>query len=464
MKRAILLLLLVPFVALGDTDNPTDVSGITNDITVLTTNTWTKQEITSAATNRWEAAADTNADQQIEIDATILGVGSNVSATAALLTTQDEQRVSIDAAAAGIVSNITHLGVTITNSGPNTYTAASTSDFTLAEVLVAEPMFTNSPPTREYVDRGDASGSFLLYWYGSITNAPGPANYYLMTNAISGGAEVSNQYNNVTANQYLVSFIAPSNLTPRIAAGQDVSVHYHARHYDQPSDGLTVKPELYVRESDGTETNEIETGEASAWTQVNEGYDAHISVTRDVVLQPDDRLVVKLKVVTQNGTPSVMIYSEGAAASKLEVPAVAGNFVSKAGDTMTGNLTAPEFIGGGSGLSGFPVSLTFVNLDPTNGNLFWAEFGSDVTLTEVLSDSTADLTGNVDVVVRWWTNDMYNYTIWNENIEIGITNSVDDSFVAVAVTNGVQVGVFYDVFSAFDQTNLVRTTIRATTR
>ena len=192
---------------------------------------------------------------------------------------------------------------------------------------------------RDYVDAGDAAGNILEYWYGSVSNAGDPELYYKMTNAVSSATVNTNTIAATpTNNQYLAAFIANSNIISEIKAGTIINVHYHARRTGNPASVLQVKPELYIREADGSETNEIESGESDAWGETDTAITTHISITNDLVLGTTARLVVKLKVTSVSGTTGGEIYTEGNAAARIQVPIVGGNFVNKNGDTMLGAL------------------------------------------------------------------------------------------------------------------------------
>lgn len=212
-------------------------------------------------------------------------------------------------------------------------------DFTTNNVSGQTPTEDDHLATKEYVDDGDAAGNQILWMDGGTTSALGGPVYYNLSNEVTAARITNSIAATPTNNQYLLSFIATSNLFTRIAAGSQVFVHYHARRTGNPASSLSVKPELYVREADGTETNEIESGGANAWGQTDTEVAGHITITQDVSFISTDRLVIKFKVTAVSGTTGGEFYTGPTAATRVFVPIDSGSFLPITGGTMTGPIT-----------------------------------------------------------------------------------------------------------------------------
>jgi len=237
--------------------------------------------------------------------------------------------------------------VVYTKGGTNLYWSSTTQtlaqiDMTNGITLVAEPTADDHAATRLYVDSGDAAGN-LLFWFDVTSSNAIAGNYYDMMQDFPSTDGTNVMAAGITNGEYIISFIATSNLFTKISAGTEVNVHYHAIRVGNPASALSVKPELYVREFDGTQTNEIEDGQSKAWLTVDTdaGHDSHISISRDVEFAAGDRLVIRFKVTSINGSVGAEFYTGPTYASKAAVPTDTLVFVNKTGDTMTGKLTSP---------------------------------------------------------------------------------------------------------------------------
>jgi len=199
--------------------------------------------------------------------------------------------------------------------------------------------------SKEYIDSVAANANLLLYMDGSRTNvAFGTTNYYLATNAI---LSTSNAFTNVvgatiTNDQYLYSFAAPVDAISKLEAGKVLNIHWHGARVGNSSTALTAKWEVYVLESSGVATNEIEDGSVVTLTTKVRPRTTTISLSRDLTLPSGSRLALKMKAVSANGSVGAIIVTRGTTAARLEVPTPSGTFVNKGGDTMTGKLIVPE--------------------------------------------------------------------------------------------------------------------------
>jgi len=163
-----------------------------------------------------------------------------------------------------------------------------------------------------------------------------------------------------------------------------VQVHFHAFRTGNPASALSVTPVLFLRESDGTQTNVINSGEEVALLQVDRDVESHVSITADVNFAAGDRLVVCLKATTVSGATGMSTITGPTSASKAFVPTDTLVFVNKNGDTMTGKLTVPtlDVTGALSALGGSVFNEDSADVDfRVEGNgethLLFADAGND---------------------------------------------------------------------------------------
>lgn len=213
----------------------------------------------------------------------------------------------------------------------NTAGSSTTNDFSAGTVIVKDVDLTNSAVTRDFVLDVAGAGSLLEYFHGSVTSSVAAPNYYLMTNALGAATAHTNIISEPTNNQYLVSYVSESGTVSRVAAGSIIETHIHAFRSGNPSASISIKPELYVREADGTETNEIEDGASFGLTTTETPYSPIISVTRDVDLAAGDRLVIKYKVTAESGTADAYLVTEGTTGARANIPAESGTFLNTFG-------------------------------------------------------------------------------------------------------------------------------------
>lgn len=110
-----------------------------------------------------------------------------------------------------------------------------------------------------------------------------------------------------------------------------------------------VRGQVYVRTTVPVETQIGSDEDTATLGTGNTLYELHFHNTADLTINSTDRLVVKLIAVRTCGAPRVndanvtITYGSAATSAHLSLPVnvvVLDNYVKKAGDTMTGNLTA----------------------------------------------------------------------------------------------------------------------------
>jgi hypothetical protein len=150
-----------------------------------------------------------------------------------------------------------------------------------------------------------------------------------MTNTASSGPEVTNVVASTGANHYVFEFIAVTNEIRQIDAGQVVQMHCYMWRDGNPSAEVTGHWELYEREN-GTETNEIETGETVTLERLNpdSSHDRGITMTRTLSLQLGSSLVAKWKIDSIVGPtlPNIYLKTEGSTAARISLNLGTRNF------------------------------------------------------------------------------------------------------------------------------------------
>ncbi|MCK5021147.1 MAG: hypothetical protein KAS32_29320 [Candidatus Peribacteraceae bacterium] len=222
----------------------------------------------------------------------------------------------------------------------------NTNNYSEGRIFGSDPAETNELATKDYVDEQTANANILEWLWGS-TAAQSPTNYYVMTNSVGNAALRATNVipSSITNDQYVISFITCTNCITRIPGGTVVNVHYHADIDGTGSPALSLKPELYERESDGTETNEILAGSITAINTTETIVSDTISISDDFVLQDGSSLVLKLKASGLNGNVSLNFITEGDTQARLELPGDTGSFYRKSGDTLEGDMNGGAFNG-----------------------------------------------------------------------------------------------------------------------
>ncbi|MFA5936540.1 MAG: hypothetical protein WC822_01535 [Candidatus Paceibacterota bacterium] len=211
-----------------------------------------------------------------------------------------------------------------------------------SDVWVSEPDTSNSAVNRAYVDRNIVGSSD---WYINGSASGDVAGYQQMrrTNSLT---SMTNTYAAVGTGTYLdryVTILGQPNL-PYVEAGVwSVSVYA----YKGAPGTATISAELYLRNSGGTEYYEFDESTISApLTTTKTLYTLYFNVPTNFTTALTDRWVVKIKVKTQTGTPTVYIVTGGPLLTHLSAKTSPTVGLNRYGDTMLGKLTLAADIDG----------------------------------------------------------------------------------------------------------------------
>ena len=222
---------------------------------------------------------------------------------------------------------------------------------------------TNAMPTTAYVDGGTneiaetlnnaLSAYGVLYFLGG--EASDIAGYSVMASAPGTGTENVITNAAVTNGQYLARFVTASNF-PGLTEIQrgNYKIHAHLRMQNK-NDSCTFKAEAYLLDVDGTELFEIEDTEVSVpLTEAIQNYELTVPLPTNVVSAVTNRWAIKLKVVTQTGTPDIYVYTQSNRVSYLEGNAGPAGGVSLETmeyyvDGATGAMPTTAYVDGATG-------------------------------------------------------------------------------------------------------------------
>jgi len=196
---------------------------------------------------------------------------------------------------------------------------------------------------KKYVD--EAVTSLGARYYMTDTDS-GISGYKLTQMEAPSGSEASLSFNNVTDDQFLAGWIAPSAGEPPVL----IAGIYDWQITVEKTGGtktLRLYWELVERESGGNETV-IATSSLTDEIGAKDVYHAPVVLSSDYDIADTSYVVGKIyaEVTGSGNAPSVTIYYMGATASHWEIPVnteiLDGMYVNRGGDTMTGELSVPD--------------------------------------------------------------------------------------------------------------------------
>lgn len=165
------------------------------------------------------------------------------------------------------------------------------------------------------------------YWRTNLSATI--SGYYHMARLTDFTPSATNNFitvNSVTNNHYVFSFVSQPTNGVGVIALNPGSYHIDFSAFRSNPGSVTMQSELYVRNQAGNES-EIGNSATSTLTTSLAAYSQYITITTNVFLNSSDRLVAKLKVITQTSNPNVTIAVENGAASRIDVPVPSSAFV-----------------------------------------------------------------------------------------------------------------------------------------
>jgi len=148
--------------------------------------------------------------------------------------------------------------------------------------------------------------------------------------------------------------------------------HVHIHAYASNASRFKLRPEIYIRHANGTDSEWLENSEETSYLTTSEAeYDLYFVGTSTTILTTD-RIVYKLKVTTVGGAGTVTVLcggtgpasiTGGSTEARLEMPlnASVSNFVPYNGAMSNIDLGAHSLIVGATGYFGASVSETIID-------------------------------------------------------------------------------------------------------
>lgn len=209
-----------------------------------------------------------------------------------------------------------------------------------SNIFTVYPTVPQQVATKAYVDAMSVFG-FHYYFRSSSADISGYNNMYRLDVPFTSSTTYT--IANVSASQYLWSFISPPLSASRITYG-DIQTHYHGYYNAGGNRWVTIQEEIYLRS--GSVERLITSSHGIALSGEEVPYIDISPLSASIDTDPiNDRLVVKIKALSVGGSPDVIFIIDGTTGAGVILPLAPTNFVLKSGDTMTGNLTVPQVIG-----------------------------------------------------------------------------------------------------------------------
>ena len=211
-------------------------------------------------------------------------------------------------------------------------------------VIAASPTHYYDVATKGYVD--DLTAQTNLYYFR--TGSSGILGSTLYFVALGLGTPLSSSESSftitaVSSSQYIAGFISPPIAVTTLPAG-NITVHYHA-YFNVGGICVTdLQTELYSW-SASLESEIAVDSPITLGGGITDQYTSILTLTSSLILQPQDRLIIKFKAINTAGDPDITMTVDGNTSAGVSIPIPSSNFVLKGGDTMTGNLIVPRVIG-----------------------------------------------------------------------------------------------------------------------
>jgi hypothetical protein len=335
-------------------------------------------------------------------------------------------------------------GININNSNLTGQTSAS--NFSASYIQTSDPIDSQQVATKNYVDNIAEFG--VDYYFRSASSDI--AGYNVMTGlgtALSSSATYLTT-SNASGSQYIFKMISPAVNMTNIDPG-NMDIHFNS-FYSGIGAFISVVEELYIR-SASVETLLGTTPPQTLSTNSTDRFTGTVVLTSSIVTNLTDRFVAKFKVNTVTLTPNVFLGVEGNTATRLTIPVPAVNFVSKFGDTMTGNLTSTGFTGSLFGTSSWANNATtssYATFAQTLPVVLVSGSTYNITSSWASNSKTASFigTGSNNTIPKWSNNTLVNSDIINNGTTVGFgvpvsitatTATVLSASVSIGPTNGV---------------------------
>ncbi len=214
-------------------------------------------------------------------------------------------------------------------------------------IVSASYIITNSPTedaqvaTKEYVDNINPQGLEAFFRSG-VSDVPDHYRMHDLGTPLSASAVTISQAN-VSASQYIFSFASNGIGVTNINQG-NFPVHFHAWFTGPGNSALSVAPEFWLLSASVARLIATEAPIVLNNT-VDREYTGTITLTSSIVTHPTERAIIKFRAVNVTNTPDAFMNVDGQTSAGVRIPVPSSNFVLRAGDTMTGNLTVPRVIG-----------------------------------------------------------------------------------------------------------------------
>ena len=279
-----------------------------------------------------------------------------------ILTNTDEGQLAfVDQEGGGIISEYTGVGFLLHQG----YFSGNGSGLTNPIGAITSDQFV----TLRQLDAAVALGE--VYFFNATNFASGFSLGTTRTNWATPTVPQAASYtvSGVTNGQYIGAFLS-TNTFLGIASGL-ASADIYASFNSGAGRAADLVAELYIV-NDTTKTNEYEYPAPSAkaaTATVPTQMSFTVPVT-DYSSTTNLRVMVRIKVASQNNNPDITIYTGGTNAAHMAFTVPGSTYVRIAGDTMTGNLTVPTLTVSGLATAGGYAGITNQwKVDATNAAL-----------------------------------------------------------------------------------------------
>jgi hypothetical protein len=222
-----------------------------------------------------------------------------------------------------------------------TVNSITASVISASQISVPTPTEPSDAASKEYVDLLNPQG-LQAFLRADVSDIPG---YYQMHDLSFPLDESASTIliTNLSASQYAFVFASDAVGVTNINAGS-FPLHFHAWFSGGGSSALSIIPEFWLR-SGSVETFIADERAVVLNKTTDASYVADITLTASIICNATDRAILKFKVASQNQNPTMLMNVDGKTSAGIIIPVPASNFVLRAGDTMTGGLTATSFTG-----------------------------------------------------------------------------------------------------------------------
>lgn len=224
-------------------------------------------------------------------------------------------------------------------------------------IRTMSPSLANDVATKQYVDNFNQQG--LDFYFRSASASIPDFRKMEQLNVPLSSSATDIVINNVSSSQYFLSFISPELNIENIQPG-NIFIKLYAYRVGGIINN-TIVPELYLRNGSGVEYFEFTSPiPISLSTAITSNFTIPITLTSSLSIHPSDKMICKIKCINGTSTPNIHITVENQTAAGITVPVPSTAFVLKAGDVMTGGLTASVY-----GTSSNAVSASWSNNSAT---------------------------------------------------------------------------------------------------